>query len=193
MGTIDADIQEFISDASFNILLVGRLSEEKNINSAIKAISHPSIASMNIKLCIVGEGALQGKLLDIAKEQGVLDRVFFAGYRKNVEELMRSFDILVMPSISEGLPITILEAMKVGLPVIASAVGGIPSALDQGKAGVVIEKPDDEALKEAIIGVIQNDVDVKEVVKHAQYIFKERYTDIAMAKKYFDIYMAFVK
>jgi glycosyltransferase involved in cell wall biosynthesis len=78
------------------------------------------------------------------------DAVWLPGSRTDIAELMRGFDLFVLPSIAEGTPVTILEAMASGLPVVASKVGGIPEVVDEGATGLLVPPADARALAEAI-------------------------------------------
>ena len=80
---------------------------------------------------IIGTGPLTAELKGLAEELGVSDRVRFLGFKKNVYDYMAHCDALIMPSLHEGLPYTVLEAMSLGLPVIASRVGGLAEVLEQ--------------------------------------------------------------
>jgi len=117
-------------------ITVGRLVPWKLVDRLIKALNEIS----ELGLVVVGDGPERTQLEHIAQELGVLDRVYFAGQRSRREtlSLMAACDLFVLNPTHEGLPHTVLEAMALGLPVVATAVGGTPEVVIQGVAGFFI-------------------------------------------------------
>jgi len=105
---------------------------------------------------ICGDGPERTQLEQLAKDLGVTDRIYFAGQRnrKAALALMADCDIFVLASTYEGLPHVVLEAMSLGLPVIATSVGGIPELVQDGETGVLIEDGDAETLSAAVLRLI---------------------------------------
>jgi glycosyltransferase involved in cell wall biosynthesis len=89
-------------------------------------------------------------LKEHVNELGISSRVSFLGFRQDVADCLMASDIFAMPSLTEGLPISLLEALAAGLPVVASAVGGIPAALGTPAAGILTQPCDVGALTEAL-------------------------------------------
>jgi glycosyltransferase involved in cell wall biosynthesis len=89
------------------------------------------------RFLIVGEGSVRSDLEDAARALGIAHAVRFAGFRSNVFDIVNALDVFVMPSIHEGVPMALLEAMALGTPVVASAVGGIPEVLDGRRSWLV--------------------------------------------------------
>jgi glycosyltransferase involved in cell wall biosynthesis len=130
-------------------IAAGRLTRVKGLEFAITALSllpagHPW------QLDLVGDGGLTPHLRALAARLGVDDRVTFHGFQRDVESLLTRSDALVMPSLHEGLPYTLLEAMSLGLPVIASAVGGLGEVLRDGQTGLLVPVGDARALAGAL-------------------------------------------
>jgi len=128
---------------------VGRLTPTKGQSFLIDAFAEVSGKIPGSSLVIVGGGPLSGKLRKRVWDLGLSPRVIFTGYRTDVRELLRGFDVFVLPSIAEGLSIALLEAMASRLPVIASKVGGIPEVLDSN-CGLLVPASDAEALARAM-------------------------------------------
>jgi len=99
---------------------------------------------------IAGDGVQRGDLEDQTQALGLADAVVFAGFRTDVPALLRAADVFVLPSLLEGLPNTALEAMSVGLPVVATRVDGVPEAVVDGETGLLVPPEDSAALAEAL-------------------------------------------
>lgn len=138
----------------FTIGTVGRLQDVKDQASLIEAFAllcarHPEQRA-RLRLAIVGDGPLRDKLAQKARELGVQDLVWFPGARNDIPELMRAFDVFALSSIAEGTPVTLLEAMACGLPVVATRVGGIPEVVQDGVNGALVPASNPQALAEAL-------------------------------------------
>lgn len=141
-------------DRDVVVTMLGRLEPVKNAAGLLDALS----AAGRESLCgvFLGTGSLEAELKARVQELGVASRVRFLGFRKDVADCLAASDVLAMPSHSEGLPIALLEAFAAGLPVVASAVGGIPTALGEPPAGILIP-PGDSALFEAALSRLHDD------------------------------------
>lgn len=120
---------------SIKLIYVGRLSPEKGCESLIQALAN--LNNPCFKLSIVGEGVEKEKLLALVKKLKLQVQVEFLGFRHDVAQLMSRADALVMPSFREGQPLTLIEACMIGLPVLASHVGGIPELVHPGRNGLL--------------------------------------------------------
>jgi len=136
---------------------VGRLSTEKNIPLLLHAMQHLKKTAGNphsFECIIAGEGELLEMLKSLAKELNICEMVTFAGFVRNTDELYRSLDILVLTSDYEGIPMCILEGMSHGLPVVASAVGGIVEMIRDGVDGILFPKGDLDRLVSSLTELI---------------------------------------
>jgi glycosyltransferase involved in cell wall biosynthesis len=132
------------------IITVANLRPEKSHETLIAAAALLSPACPELRFVIVGDGSRRAELELLARIKGV-DRVFeFLGHREDVPELLAGADVFVLPSRSEAFPNGVIEAMAAGLPVIASAVGGIPDLVDPGHTGILVPPLDAEALAAAL-------------------------------------------
>ena len=102
------------------------------------------------KLVLIGRGSMERDLREIARQQDVHDRVIFAGYRAHAAALMMAFDVFALPSLYEGLPIALVEAIAVGRPCVVTRVGGVPEVVTDRENGLVVEPGDTVALAGAL-------------------------------------------
>jgi glycosyltransferase involved in cell wall biosynthesis len=143
------------SDAAV-IGCVARLSEGKGLNYLVDAMPDIVERVPHAHALLVGDGPLRADLERHATERGVRDRVHFAGYHQDIPAWLAAMDVFVLPSLSEALPLSILEAMAAGLPVVATAVGGIPEVVEDGVNGRLIPVKDARALATAVVDVLSN-------------------------------------
>jgi glycosyltransferase involved in cell wall biosynthesis len=134
------------------IITVARLVPWKHVDRIIEVISQLE----NVGLVIVGEGDLRKSLENLVNKLDIQNKVYFAGKKNNVETLalMASCDIFILNSSYEGLPHVVLEALGLGLPIIATAVGGTPEVIKNGENGFLIPPLDNQKLSEAILSLI---------------------------------------
>ncbi|OEF96809.1 glycosyltransferase family 4 protein [Desulfuribacillus alkaliarsenatis] len=155
------DFAEFVEEKTSTLELpqppvigiVGRLQEVKGHRYAIMAM--PAILQKypEVNLVIIGDGPLKEDLMKLAKQIQVADNVHFLGFQQSVSSLLNQFDIFLMPSLSEGLGLSLIEAMSQGIPVIASEVGGMVDVVqDTGdlltSTGILVSAKDANAIAE---------------------------------------------
>lgn len=144
----------FLPDNGIVVGTVGRLAEVKNqlllVDAFISVLSqHPDLKT-SLRLILVGDGPMRNKIQSRIDAAGISDLVWLAGGRDDVPELMRLFDIFVLPSLAEGISNTVLEAMSSGMPIIATNAGGNPELVDDGINGYLVEPKDPGALASVI-------------------------------------------
>lgn len=134
---------------------VGRLATVKNHADAIRglavAVRSSLTARERLRLVVVGDGELRVPLQQLAAAEGVADRVWFAGSRNDVADVLRGLDVFVLPSLMEGISNTLLEAMACGLPVVATRVGGNVELVDEQASGTLVPEGDPQALAAALL------------------------------------------
>jgi glycosyltransferase involved in cell wall biosynthesis len=133
---------------------VGRLSPEKGPLYLLRSFPEVLRSLTETKLLIVGDGILKEKLLKTAADLGCEKNVLFTGYRDDVEEILADVDVLINPSLWDLLPMIILQAMMMEVPVVASRVGGIPELVDEGVTGLLVPSRDEQALAGAIVALL---------------------------------------
>ena len=132
---------------------MGRLDPVKSLETLIQAMATVRSRCPDTMLVLVGDGPEQPRLAGEVRRLGLGAVVTFAGYRPDVRRIMPAFDVYVNASTTEGISLTILEAMSAGLPVIATAVGGTPEIVVEGKTGLLVPARHATALAEAILAV----------------------------------------
>jgi glycosyltransferase involved in cell wall biosynthesis len=155
------------------VLFVGRLDLVKGVPYMITAVKRILQDHHDVKLLVVGEGSLYAEYIDMAK--GHPGRIIFTGYRSDVPELMKTSDIFVLPSLSEGAANVVMEASASGLAVVATDVGEIPSIVEDGVTGLLVRPKDGEGLYVALKRLIENPELVRSMGIAGRKRMEERY------------------
>ncbi|MFK7822092.1 MAG: glycosyltransferase [Planctomycetaceae bacterium] len=132
------------------VTLVARLDAIKDHPTAIRTVQLVRESVPNAKLLIVGDGPERDRIERIIRESNLQDCVRMLGTRRDVPRLLRTSDTFLMSSIGEGIPLTIIEAMAAGVPVVSTNVGGIPEMVSTGESGFLHESGDAEGLAGSI-------------------------------------------
>jgi glycosyltransferase involved in cell wall biosynthesis len=141
-----------------------------------------------LHLAIAGRGDCARALERQAEDAGVLARVHLLGLREDVANVLAAADVFVLPSLSEGLPMALLEAMFAARPIVASAVGDVPVALAHGVAGLLVRPGDPAALAGAIARVLASPFEAKHLGCSAQIRAAAEYGVSRMAQRYANLY-----
>ncbi len=174
----------------FVIGTVARLSPPKDLFTLVRAYanlrqSHPQA---DIRLLIVGDGELRSSLQQCVNEAGLSSEVVFTGARDDVPRLLGAMNVFVLASLSEGMPLTVLEAMASRLPVVASAVGALPDLVDDGVSGFLVE-PENPRMLADRIAAFYNDKKMATAFGAAGRLRVERqFNSAIMIGKYSDLY-----
>jgi len=129
--------------------VVGRLAVEKGQDLALRALAALGTGEPNLVLVLVGDGPERNALEALAGQLGLSGRVLFTGARPDVRQLYQAFDLVLLPSRSESLPMVLLEAGTAGVPVLATRVGGMPEVVEDGETGLLVPPEDPAALAAA--------------------------------------------
>jgi len=135
---------------------VGRLHRQKGFTDLITALAQVREHLPAVRLLLVGDGELRGDLEAHAQALGLSEVVTFAGLRTDIPEILAELDLFALPSLWEGLPNVVLEAMAAGLPVVATAVGGTPEVVVDGVSGLLVPPHDPAALAEALVFLLRD-------------------------------------
>ncbi len=153
---------DFIEKDDFVIGFVGRLSPEKGCDVLLKSIKIlRNITTQKFKLIIVGDGKERAKLMEYCRYESLDEIVYFLGMQTDVQNLFKLFDISVLPSHTEGLPTSAIESIVCNVPVVASAVGGVPEIIEENYTGFLFKDNDYNNL--ALI--LKKLIEKKELVK----------------------------
>jgi glycosyltransferase involved in cell wall biosynthesis len=160
------------------ILFVGGLNASKGLKYALSALSEIYYKCPETIFLIVGEGELRGELEKLVTELNVSDVVDFYGsvpYTR-VPEFLSIGDVFLQPSIDEGMPRSILEALSMELPVIATDVGGIPEIIKEGVTGILIDAQNPEQISKAVTSLLENYSFAKELGKNGRDLVVKSYS-----------------
>lgn len=138
---------------------VGRLSIEKGhrfMVSAFHQLCEQAGPQARLALVVVGDGVEQGPLEQQAAALGIREKVFFAGYQGSCAEWMQLMDCMIQPSLTEGTPNSVLEALCLRTPVIATAVGGVPDLITDGRNGLLVPPEDPAMLAQAMLRIYRS-------------------------------------
>jgi glycosyltransferase involved in cell wall biosynthesis len=173
-----------VGPEAFLVLTVGRLTEQKGHRYLLAAV--PTVLECFPETCfrVVGEGPQWGALNHQAEELGVVDRVRFMGTRHDLQDLYLAADVFVLPSVSEGMPMVLLEAMGSGLPVIASGLGGIQAVVMDGENGLLVPPAEVESLALAINRLLADEVLRERLSRNGKVLIHEEYTVDRMCERY---------
>ncbi len=176
---------------AFVITYTGRLIGGKGLEDLLRAARplverHPAC-----RVLIVGEGELLARLQQLAGELGLLSHVIFAGFRRDVPEVLAASDAFVLPSFSEGLPLSVLEAMAAGKPVVVSRVGGVPEIVADGETGLMIEPGDVPGLTAALLSLIEDPARREALCVRGRQHVRDHFSVPSMVARYQDLYQAY--
>jgi glycosyltransferase involved in cell wall biosynthesis len=166
------------------VVMAGRLSKEKGHKYLFEAMSKMD----SIKAIIVGKGPFESSLKSYVENNNLTDKVEFIGFRENVLDYIKSADIFILPSISEGLPLSLLEAMALKKVVIASAIGGIPSVIKDKHNGILIRPGNYQDIIRAIDYIRDNKVQAEVIAANARKTIEDNYSITKMVNDYQELY-----
>jgi glycosyltransferase involved in cell wall biosynthesis len=172
---------------SFTIGIVGRLRPEKAHEVLLAAVAQLARSGRDVRVCIVGDGPQRAELQLLAARLGIDSRVVWAGERRDAATLASAFDVGVICSHWEGLPLAALEAMAAGVPLVASAVGGLPTLLEGG-AGLLVPPADPQALAAALAALNDDRQRAARIALVGGARIEDRYSFDAMVRRVETIY-----
>jgi glycosyltransferase involved in cell wall biosynthesis len=172
------------------VVAIGRLSKEKGHLYLLKAFAVLAEKDTTLRLVIAGEGPLRPVMEQTIHDLALEQKVCLPGYLERVDKLLDQAECLAQPSTTEGLPITLLEAMGRSIPIVASAVGGMPELLEHGKLGYLAPPNDPEGLQEALLFCLNNQLYTSKKTAAARVRFDRDYSSAQMAEQYQSIYEA---
>jgi glycosyltransferase involved in cell wall biosynthesis len=135
----------------------GRLSYEKGFDQLVLAAARVVQRDPEVGFVVFGEGVQRDALRASIEAHGLKESFVLAGFRNDLEEVLPNLDVVVLPSRTEGLPVIALEAMAAQVPVVATAVGGTPEAVDDGVCGYLVPSEDPQALASRVLDVLASD------------------------------------
>lgn len=175
-------------DGVLTLGTIGRLDPVKNQAALLEAFARLRQVYAGLRLVIVGDGPLHDRLQAEAESLGISAEVTFTGARTDTPELLRGFDVFVLPSVNEGISNTILEAMATGLPVVASRVGGNPELVEDGLCGRLYDPAAPTALQQALLPYLTDPALRERHGRAARQRVVQNFSLDAMVSRYLPMY-----
>lgn len=180
-----------IKEDDISVLFVGRLIKMKGVEYLIRAVKGLIPLYSNLKLVIVGDGDAREENERITSS--IKENVIFTGYRSDAYRFMCAADIVVLPSLCEGCPNVVLEAMACGTPVIASRVGAVPDIIENDKTGIIVKPKDVVGLKRALVQLMEDRELAREMGERGRGRIENYFTWDAVCKKLEGFYEEVIK
>jgi len=171
---------------------VGSLTKEKGHIYLLRAIPKVIESFPEMVFLFVGDGKESSNLERMVSKLGIEDKVIFAGMRKDVPEILSILDVFVLPSLSEGLPLALLEAQAARVPVVATRVGAIPDVVKDRVTGILIPPEDPEAIAKSIVRVLSDRKGAHNMAQKGFERIRDNFSSEKMASKYIALYQELV-
>ena len=179
---------ETTEPGTFVLLFVGRVAEIKDLPTMLRAFAQAVTRVPHLRLWIVGDGPARAGLQALAERLGIAGRVCFFGQQLDTARLFRAADCFVMSSVSEGLPMSLLQSMSIGLPAIVTAVGGMQEVLQLSEGGLMTPVGDEAAMATAMVRMA-TDFDLRHAcAEQARAAYQANFTLEAMHEAYLRLY-----
>ncbi len=178
--------ESYSTGKCFHILHIGRFNEQKNHGMLLRVFQKLALENPNLRLDLIGDGELRQKIEGLAEALGIKEKVSFLGAQSNVYPYLHDADLFLLPSRYEGMPMTLIEAMGTGLPIVATAVGGVPDMLKNGEDGITIPCEEDEIVN-ACKALISDEA-LRERIGRAARKSADRFSAQTMGERYLEIY-----
>jgi glycosyltransferase involved in cell wall biosynthesis len=176
------------TDGSTVVGMVARLDMQKGFEYLLQAARELCKTFTDLKIVIAGEGPDRNAIEDLIQQYGLQSNVILAGQQSNMPGVYAAMDVFVLPSLNEGLPMTVLEAMAASKPVIATRVGAIPSVIKDGENGLLVAPKDSEGLRNAVASLLADPERRRRMGDQAHAWVSGNYTSEAMAVRYREMY-----
>ena len=174
------------------IVCVGRLAPPKGHSHLLSAFGEVVRRVADAQLLLIGDGELRGDLVNLTHRLGLAEHVTFAGWREDATDLLSGVDLLVLPSVTEGFPMVLLEAMSAALAVVASRVGGIPEIVSHRENGLLVEAGDEAALANEIVALLDSPEERIRMGRRGRAKLEERFSVDRMAGATAQLYQRLV-
>ena len=178
-----------VGEGELFILSAARLAPDKGIQYLLQAAALLPRGGQRFRVVVAGDGPARSQLERLARELGVADVVSFIGFREDIAELLAASDLVVLPSLREGLSISLLEAMAAGKPIIATSIGSHREVAAQGAMAMLVPPADGPAIAGAIQQLAGDPSLMAGLAARARALFESRYTEERMLKSYRRLYL----
>jgi glycosyltransferase involved in cell wall biosynthesis len=182
------DGEEPASTSGFTLVHVARLMWKKDQGALLRAVAAARPAVTDVRLWIIGDGPDRSALEALARTLGIQDCVVFLGMRPDVGRWLAAGHVFVLSSLTEGIPVSLLEAMAAGLPFIATEVGGVPEVASLAEMGLVVPSGSPEALAAAIVECSRRREELPALGRRARECYQRYFTPDRMAREHLRVY-----
>lgn len=172
---------------------VGRLSSVKAQDRLLRATQQLILAGYKIRVLLVGEGPMEQFLKELTKHLGLDRVVVFTGHQERVVDYLSAMDVFVLPSLSEGIPMALLEALAIARPVVATRVGGIPEVIEHGVNGLLVDPEDTSLLARSIRELIEDRSKAIGLGKAGRVRIEREFSANLMADRMMDMYRSLLE
>ncbi len=188
-GDKDSIKRKFNIDPGEHVVgMVGRLEPVKGPEYFLQAAQEVLLEFKNTKFLLVGEGSLRTKLEKQARDSGLVDKFIFTGWREDVPDILSIMDVMVLPSLNEAVGIVLVQAQSMGVPVVATNVGGIPEVVKGGETGILVPPADAHSLATAISSLLKDAPKRASMGEAARTGVSGKFKAEEMAKKVSELY-----
>ncbi len=177
-----------IDEDCFVVTLVGRLNDLKDHSTAIRTAQRVAAEHPNFRMLFIGGGEEQQKIVAEIKERKLEESVTLLGTRHDVPDILHASDVNFLSSISEGIPLTLIEGMAASLPTVSTNVGGIAEVVNDGETGLLAPAQDDEALAKHLLDVARNSELGNRLGKQGCERALECFSEVEMHRRYAELY-----
>lgn len=184
-----------IEPEEFVIGTVARLDKNKDTLTLVRAFAELATINTNaaLKLLIVGDGEQRATLEQFVSERGLNRNVIFAGMRRDVPRVLKAMNVFALSSLSEGMPMTVLEAMAARLPVVATAVGALPEIVEEGNTGFLIPVGDAATMAERLLRLVVDRQLAKAFGEASRRKVERDFTLERTLQRYAELYVSVLK
>lgn len=172
---------------------IGGFVPEKNHLGVLRIFNKALRKHRNAQLLLIGKGSLEEKVKNEVKNCNLEEKVHFVGYRNDVLEILKGSSVFILPSMIEGLPGVILEAMYCTTPVVAYNVGGVGEVVKSGLTGWLIKKGDEKGFSDAVDQVLDNAPDIQRRIVNAKELVQQKFMNTAIADRFLSQYEKVIK
>lgn len=185
----DVDLRDAYNIKADEIVIgtICQMSRQKGLQYLVEALV-PICKTYNVKIIIAGDGQSRNEITQLVKEKGLSEKIIMPGYVHNVSDHLKLFDMYVMPSIYEGFPIALVEAISNNLPVIATDIDGCREAIENEKTGLLVTKRDPKSLENAIRRLILDAPLRERLGKEAGIFYRKRFHPEIIFQQYTDFF-----
>jgi glycosyltransferase involved in cell wall biosynthesis len=177
-----------LSDRDTLIGTIGRLVPEKGYRHLLASARNICAKRPDAKVLFIGDGPQREELENAVRQTGLEDCVRFLGVRRDIPEILALLDVFVLPSITEGLPMVLLEAMAAGKPIVATEVGDIPKVIQADQSGLLVPPANEDALSDALLALIEDTERANRLAARAREEVVLKFSGQKMVDDYISVY-----